>query len=86
MKDSLYEKYRVFKEPDNVKSHPTPILATYEDHHRKIKDVEEIEEFVFVLKPNTDEHALLALKVYAELVERDFPHLAEDLRLALSVY
>ncbi len=90
MKDALYEKYRVFREPKNSPEHPAEIVAYWvnpntEDGY-EYPVLSEVREFVFVLKPDTDKHALLALKVYAELVAGDYPKLAEDLRIALSAY
>ncbi len=92
MEDRLYDKYRVFKEPDDdhTSTHPAVTHTYYEQRGwiegQLMNELEEVQGFVFVLKPSSDAYALLALKVYAELVDHDFPDLANDLREALSAY
>lgn len=77
--DGLYEKYRVFKEPDDAETHPVQVDAFWMKSRTKRIELEEVEDFVFVLKPDTDPHALVALSAYAMSVKKDKPHLAADL-------
>lgn len=83
--DGLYEKYRVFKEPE-AEEHPVGVIATWHDGRFNYRGpLEEImDSFVFVLKPDTDHHARVALAAYAESVSREKPKLANDLRLVLA--
>lgn len=79
--DGLYAKYRVFREPDNVLEgdHPVGVDAVYRNE-KGIEDfMEEVKEFVFVLKPDSDPHAKVALAAYAQSVSREKPLLSLDL-------
>lgn len=79
-RDDLYTKYRVFREPDNVSTHPVPMIAQYyEKDQRGTTVAQEVEEFVFVLKPDTDPAARIALLTYAASVAMTKPQLANDL-------
>lgn len=80
----LYFKYRVFREPDDVVSHPAEIQATYETDDWRSAVLEEVKEFIFPLKPDTDHHARVALAAYAFSVAIDDPQLAEELLDILS--
>lgn len=100
--DGLYEKYRVFKEPENVTEHPVPLYheptydpASYEGpieymgnrgeiHSILPRALEEVEAFVFPLKPDSDIHARVAIAAYAESVRGEKPQLASDLRDVLD--
>jgi hypothetical protein len=83
--DGLYNKYRVFREPENVEEHPTDLEAIYQDSDGATRFSEEVREFVFVLKPDSDRHARIAIAAYAESVDLEKPQLAEDLREILRV-
>jgi len=80
-KEGLYAKYRVFYEPVNVDEHPVPIVdgPVYRDLGGDDEDMDEVQSFVFVLKPDTDHHALVALAAYAASVKYDDPELSRDL-------
>jgi hypothetical protein len=89
--DGLYEKYRVFKEPtsvliDEVLGHPVGMECTYDNPAVAGGRLyaEELHQFFFVLKPDSDYHARVAIAAYAESVERDKPALAQDLRDVLT--
>jgi hypothetical protein len=92
LEDWLYEKYRVFKEPDDVYEHPAQVQCIYlstgllADGDDVWYPMEEVQDFFFVLKPDTDKYALIALKTYAALVEEEYPQLSQDLLSALSAY
>lgn len=83
--DGLYYKYRVFKEPKGVGdlSHPVRILATW-GLGRPPQKVEEVQEFTFTLKPDTDHHARVALAAYAKSVAQEKPRLHDDLMEVLG--
>ena len=77
----LYAKYRVFKEPADADTHPVDItIFTTSDH----SSVLEVESFVFVLKPDSDHHARVALAAYAQSVIIEKPELYNDLMDVLS--
>ena len=80
-KDGLYEKYRVFKEPEEAEQHPTMMTAyfDYGPEDVRVGMAEEVMDFVFVLKPSTDHHARVALAAYCLSVADEKPQLAEDL-------
>lgn len=96
--DGLYEKYRVFKEPEYddarnpVESHPVELTAFFSspgidlagEEYDVMTQVEEVKSFVFVLKPDTDPHARVAISAYAWSIKDEKPHLFEDLMLVLG--
>lgn len=77
--DGLYYKYRVFREPDDADDHPVPMDCEYHDADNKIRYMEEVKEFVFVLKPDSDPHARVALAAYGQSVRSEKPQLYDDL-------
>lgn len=93
--DGLYEKYRVFREPERdsqgapVAEHPVPLTyptfeTTFTDRGGNefeiVTEVPEItDSFLFVLKPESDPHARVALAAYAWSVRNDKPILHADL-------
>lgn len=86
--DGLYYKYRVFREPDDVDTHPIPMTAYYRRHGDRhfewpnedpVGYAKEVTDFIFPLKPDTDHHARVALAAYAVSVSEEKPHLARDL-------
>lgn len=85
-REDLYVKYRVFKEPEDVDEHPTPMQPCYTNRSGLLVIVDEVEVFVFVLKPDSDPHAVTALATYAAAIRDDKPQLAADLRLILENY
>ncbi|KKM76511.1 hypothetical protein LCGC14_1379270, partial [marine sediment metagenome] len=84
--DGLYFKYRVFKEPDDVYSHPTSMMAFYTIKGAEMitKLAKEVSSFIFVLKPDTDHHARVALAAYAKSVAIEKPRLHNDLMEILT--
>lgn len=89
--DGLYDKYRVFKEPEDALEHPARVMVSYEakglvdDEGEFWKELEEVNDFVFVLKPSTDVHARVALAAYAWSVKEKKPELHTDLLSMLEV-
>lgn len=92
--DGVYIKYRVFREPEGEGiEHPVEVDAQYlykkydegtgvtEMWHQEL---EEVTEFVFPLKPDTDHHARVALAAYAASVRVEKPSLASDLEDLLA--
>lgn len=92
--DGLYYKYRVFKEPERdsqgnpLPEHPIPLdpplwEANYLDRDGNVvhlvEELEEVTDFIFPLKPDTDHHARVALAAYAASVTEEKPLLARDL-------
>ncbi len=86
-RDDLHIKYRVFREPqDTTDDHPVEMTATYEiDDGFNTAQAEELTRFVFVLVPESDYHARVAIAAYAASVERDRPALASDLMDVLAM-
>lgn len=92
-KDELYEKYRVFREPDHGrlqhdKLDPVPFHAeflTEEDGEYEVWEyAEEVEGFFFVLRPESDHHARVALAAYMASCKEEFPNLSADLEMVLA--
>lgn len=93
--DGLFEKYRVFKEPRrDSQGNPPPEHPVSLDPptwlsvipgegeapvYQIVEQLEEVREFVFVLKPGTDQHARVALAAYAWSCRDDSPELFGDL-------
>lgn len=78
----VYPKYLVFKHPD---FYPDVVAATaWEDEASSSVNLEQIEEFVFVLRPDRDYHARVALAAYMESVRGYDSSLAEDLDTVLT--
>lgn len=95
-RDEFYWKYRVFHEPknenfdaDNI-GHPAPIgemsYLAYEDPNgiQSFQEFEEVEGNFFVLRPDSDHHARVALAAYAFSCRQELPHLSTDLMSMLS--
>lgn len=84
-RDEHYWKYRVFHEPTPTQDigHPVPIKASYLDYENKDEEVwanlEEVEGNFFVLRPEGDHHARVAMAAYAYSCRKDFPNLAADI-------
>lgn len=97
-RDMLYEKYRVFHNPDPndyasvIGSSGVKIRAeffagndTEKMHGGEIwLPLEEVEGFAFVLKPETDHHARVALAAYMASCANEFPQLSDDLKDILN--
>jgi hypothetical protein len=90
----LYEKYRVFREPQDVDEHPVKMWA-YCRYKAAMKDgriidiradVYEVKEFTFVLKPDSDPHAVTAIGAYALAIRDQDPQLATDLLRIMEQY
>lgn len=86
--DELYVKYRVFREPDHLtlkhdKLDPVPMHASFLTEENKEFEVwdeaEEIDGLFFVLRPETDHHARVALAAYIQSCYEEFPKLSADL-------
>ena len=86
VEDGLYEKYRVFKEPENAPQHPVPVVTSFYDFEGAKQELEEVEGFIFPLKPDTDPHARVALAAYAWSIQSEKPFLSADLLGVLSEY
>lgn len=94
--DELFPKYRVFREPEDDlpedrrppsdEGHPVRMIATYPAPLSRsgYELAEEVQGFLFVLKPDSDHHARVALSAYAASVAPFKPGLAKDLRDVLS--
>jgi hypothetical protein len=86
-RDEHYVKYRVFHEPEDVGDlgHPVPIEAEYPmqiDSHGTwslIRSLEEVEGLFFVLRPENDHYARVAMAAYAYACRKEYPHLASDI-------
>jgi len=88
MQDKLYEKYRVFKEPDGegIGGHPVQMHALwYDGTSQTPHSAEEVTGFAFVLHPSSDHHARVALAAYAASCTETHPQLSEDLFGVLSI-
>ena len=87
MRDDLYIKYRVFDEPSEMTTdgHPVQAVASYfvgfcDQDGEVWASMKETKDFVFVLKPDSDRHARIALAAYSESCREEFPNLSKDLR------
>ncbi|MEK0324765.1 MAG: hypothetical protein QQN63_03595 [Nitrosopumilus sp.] len=89
LRDELFDKYRVFREPngDFPDGHPVPLVPPYihQTGHTTTRLIE-VEDFYFVLRPTKDPHALKALQAYTKSLEREghHPHLTSDLMMILD--
>jgi len=81
----LYAKYVVFKSSDLRDVTTQDQDPVWGDLFTDDLGITPIDDFVFVLRPDRDYHARVALAAYIESVWVDFPELAEDLRGALAV-
>ncbi len=79
--EGIYPKYLVFKHPDYI---PEVISAWSEGESQGTQRLILVEDFVFVLKPNTDRHARVAMAAYAESIRSDNPGLSIDLKLLVE--
>ena len=84
--DEHYWKYRVFHEPSAHEDigHPVPIYACHqvEPDNEDLEDwatVKEVQGSFFVLRPENDHHARVAMAAYAYSCRKELPHLAADL-------
>lgn len=86
-KIGVYPKYLVFKHPDYMpemvecRAWPDREWSHLNEFHR----LDQVEDFVFPLKPDTDHHARVALAAYAESCRQENPQLANDLYEALGI-
>jgi len=88
-RDEHYVKYRVFYEPDdehmsNKLGHPVPMRAEFmvEEPYQGMEtwaDTSEVEGLFFVLRPENDNYARIAMAAYAYACRQDYPHLAVDI-------
>jgi len=80
-KDQLYPKYLVFHHPQALYDFTeAKTIVVGGDAEEEETFLVEVDGFFFVLKPDTDKHARVALAAYAESVADEFPGLAKDLR------
>lgn len=77
----LYPKYVVFKHPEAE----TFWSIAHASIEGRLIDLEEVEDFTFVLRPSKDYHARVAMAAYAESVRHWNEQLAEDLYEALEL-
>ena len=89
----LYTKYRVFREPEEetIDGHPVRAVASYFVEYQGPDGevwapLEEVEEFVFVLKPDNDHHAQVAVAAYAASCRLESPQLSNDLTEMLGMF
>lgn len=92
MSDGVYDKYRVVKTEDleGLRLRITDIETWAADIRNAVATVDWIEDhaidtFVFVLRPDRDYHARVALFAYAASVDGHNPQLASDLFEALQL-
>lgn len=83
MDEGLYDKYRVIKAADLRHGVPKATYDWVEEH--AISPNDEGMSFLFVLRPDRDYHARVALFAYAASVDAHNPKLAEELFEALSL-
>lgn len=94
-RDEHYIKYRVFHEPtdemveDDV-GHPVPMKVEHmvsqaDDKGFEIwAQMDEIEGVFYVLRPEGDHHARVAMAAYAYSCMEEFPRLASDLLMLIE--
>ena len=90
--DGLYPKYIVYRWPTDSFDDDPQIRASYladvtvgpEGQGEVWLEMEQPRGFLFVLKPDTDQHARVALAAYAESVRPSDPRLASDLEVVLG--
>lgn len=83
--DGLVDKYRVFRVPSEVHfPAEVDLLPTVEFDDGEQMSLPEVTAFVFVLKPNNDRSARVALAAYAESCKLEKPMLSKDLYDLLS--
>jgi hypothetical protein len=88
----LYPKYIVYRWPVKPLGIEPDIHAVYlsdfsvgpEGPGEVWEEMEQVQVFTFVLKPDTDQHARVAIAAYAESVRPTDPRLAADLDEAMS--
>ena len=88
----LYPKYIVYRWPKDPLDIEPEIRAAYladvqvgpEGPGEVWAELDQVKGFFFVLKPDSDHHARVALAAYAESVRMDDLQLAEDLDLVLA--
>ncbi len=76
--DGLREKFAVYKCDDRL-SEPSDTIDMYVKEDR----IGVTGEFTFVLRPESDHAAWVAMNCYADCVEHRAPKLAEDIRTQL---
>ena len=89
----LYPKYIVYLWPSDSFDDEPQLRADYladvtvgPDGQGEVWfEMEQPKGFLFVLKPDTDQHARVALAAYAESVRPSNPRLAEDLDGVLEI-
>lgn len=81
--DGLVNKYRVFRD-DPLADFPPPMHAEFQTDDRGWVTADEVTAFTFVLKPNHDHHARVALSAYAASCAIEKPQLSKDLYDLLS--
>lgn len=77
----IYPKYVVFRHPGDDATFTA--YAFYPDTATTIP-LQEVDDFLFVLKPISDPHARVALAAYAQSVSATRPQLARDIWEVLS--
>lgn len=83
----IYPKYLVFHyiEGHDWSNEKFQVYARHENkdvHH--VHNLDEVDDFCFVLKPIKDKHARVALAAYAESVKDEKPNLHRDIMEVLS--
>jgi len=80
--DGLRAKFAVYKTADRIQW--DALGESYRDEFASSKRIGEDGEFVFVLRPESDHGAWVALGVYAHQVEARSPQLAAGIRAQLQ--
>lgn len=82
-KDEHYWKYRVFHEPSASEGigHPVPMEALFlsDETTDEYTEASEVKGAFFVLRPEHDHHARVAMAAYAYSCRKELPHLAADI-------
>lgn len=84
--DGLTDKYHVFRAPPSIEP-GLKVRASYSGEYNGVSmtgALREIGSFTFVLKPNNDHHARVALAAYAASCSITKPQLARELREMLD--
>ncbi len=77
--DGLRGKFSVYKTANGCQA-PDSNVVSYDARERIGAD----DEFIFVLRPESDEAAWQALNLYAQVAQRRAPKLAYDIRTQLT--
>lgn len=77
--EGIYPKYLVFKHPDFIPVGVSAWVSASLGEGVEMSPLHQVEDFVFVLKPDSDVHARIAIAAYAESVRQENDQLSVDL-------